>query len=33
MAIPFESILDEDQRDKLMLGVLDFLNQSGSNEE
>lgn len=33
MAIPFESILDEDQRDKLMLGVLDFLNQSGSSEE
>ena len=33
MAIPFESILDEDQRDKLMLGVLDFLNQSGVSEE
>ena len=32
MAFPFESILDEGQRDKLMLGVLNFLSQSGGAE-
>lgn len=32
MAFPFESILDEGQRDKLMSGVLNFLNQSGETQ-
>ena len=30
MALPFESIIDEAQRDKLMLGVLNFFDANGA---
>ena len=33
MGFPFESILDEGKRDKLMQGVLDFLAESGTTEQ
>ena len=33
MGFPFESILDEGKRDKLMQGVLDFLAESGTIEQ